>query len=205
MSDAPGTTADERIGAWVQRLAQPSPDPGGGAAAAVVLAAGAALVSMSAGYAEHGRGREAAERAAADARRRALASADEDAAHSAALAEAYHLPEDDPRRRPMLRDRMLAAAASSRDVGEIARGLAPVLSDVADLVPPLLSADVAVAARLLATAVRASAVNLRSNTSSARSAGAAENDLSPLQDAERRMLQLADDLDATASAATARL
>jgi methenyltetrahydrofolate cyclohydrolase len=205
MDDSPPTTADATLGPWMERLSHPSPDPGGGAAAAVVLAAGAALVGMSAGYAEPGADRDEAERVAADARRRALAAADDDAAHSAALAEAYHLPEDDPARRPMMRERMLAAAASSRDVGEIARALLPALARVAEHVPPLLSADVAVAARLLAAAVRASAVNLRSNTSSARSAGADEAATAPLEAAERRMQRLAEDLDATASAATARL
>jgi formiminotetrahydrofolate cyclodeaminase len=205
MSEGPGSTANESVGSWIQRLAQPFPDPGGGAAASVVVAAGAALLAMSAGYAEPGPTRTAAERAAADVRRRALDAADEDAAHSAALAEAYHLPEHDPRRDALLRDRMLAAAASSRDVGELPRALLPALTEVADRVPPLLAADVAVAAGLLAAAVRASAVNLRSNISSARAAGASGADLMPLEDAGRRLQRLAETFDTTASAAMGRL
>lgn len=204
MTDAAEPTSSAAIGEWLQRLAAPAPDPGGGAAAAVVLAAGAALMSMSAGYADRGRVREAAT-AAETARRVALTEADADAAHSAALAEAYHLPEDDPARPEMMRERMRAAAASSRDVGEAARPLLAPLGALADEVPPLVRADVAVAARLLAAAVRASTVNLRSNLGSAASAGATETDLAALRFAEHDLNALADAFDAIAAAVTAHL
>jgi formiminotetrahydrofolate cyclodeaminase len=205
MTDVVEPLAEASVGAWLERLARPAPDPGGGAAAALVIAAGAALVSMAAGYADEGPERASAEDAAAAARRRALAAADEDAAHSAGLAEAFHLPEDDPARSRLLRERMLTAATSSRDVAEIPRALITPLDTVADVIPPLLSADVAVAARLLAAAVRASAANLRSNTSAARSAGADDSEVAPLREAEAAALDLAERFDRTASAATDRL
>jgi methenyltetrahydrofolate cyclohydrolase len=205
MTPPAAPTSAEVLGTWLARLSEPAPDPGGGAAAAVVLAAGAALMSMSAGYAHEGDARADAQAAAENARVRALAAADVDAAHSAGLAEAYHLADDDPSRPALMRERMQAAAASSRDVGEIARALRDPLAALADAVPPLLGADVAVAGRLLAAAVRASAVNLRSNVSSAASAGAGEVELGTLRAAELDLRALADAFDATAAAVTARL
>lgn len=205
MTDVVESMTEAAIGAWLKRLAQPTPSPGGGAAAALVIAAGAALVSMVAGYVDEGTVRATAEGIATHARRRAIDAADEDAAHSAGLAEAFHLREDDPTRPQLMRERMLAAAHSSREVVDVARALAAPLDAVARIVPALLSADVAVAARLLSAAVRASAANLRSNTSAAQSADADESEIASLREAEAEALDLAERFDRTASAATDRL
>lgn len=193
------------IGSWLERLAEPAPDPGGGAAAALVVAAGAALVSMSAGYAPPGAQRDAIAAAAGHARTDALSAADEDAQASAALVAAFGLAVDHPERAQRVRTATLAAAATSTRAVGIARTLVAPLEWLAAHGEPRLAPDVAVAARLLAAGVRATIVNLRCDATAAEQFGADAASVSALRAAESSADALADELDARAASVTASL
>jgi methenyltetrahydrofolate cyclohydrolase len=186
--------AGSTVVTWLERLAEPVPDPGGGAAAGLVLATGAALAGMAAGYVADPVEREPLVRAAGGARRAMLAAADADAEVSAALAGAYRLPADDPERPARIRSTMLAAAASARDLALLAAPLVPALERTRSIGAATLLPDAAVAAELLAAGVRGCAATVRADVSAAESAGEPEATVTWWRAEECRLAALADDL-----------
>lgn len=201
---SPGSLADSAIADWLARLAEPVPDPGGGAAAGLVIATGAALVSMTAGYIAPAEGTSIVG-AAADARAAALAAADADARMSGELVAAFRMPLDAPDRGERILDSTIRAAASSVDMVEIAADLIAPLHWLAEHGEARLAPDVAVAARLLACGIRAAAVNIRCDASSAAQFGATADTLGGLRRHEATALESASTLDALALTVTERL
>lgn len=179
---------------WLDALARAEPDPGGGAAAAVVLAHAAALAEMTAGYAPGPEARRCAD-AARHVRTRALAAAERDAAASRSLVMALRIS-DAAAAAPAVRE----AIDASVHIADLATELDPLLRWLAARGVPHVMADVAVAARLRAAAVRAAAVNLRVNAAAAASSEAAR-----ARRAESAAVSAADDADALAAAVTATL
>ena len=167
--------ATARIEDWLERLAAPVPEPGGGAAAGVVIATGAALAAMAAGYVPAGGSdveRHGVLAAATAARREALAAAEHDGRMSAALVSAFRRPSDDPDRPAAILATTVRAAEASSALVDVAASLLPALAWLDEHGEPRLAPDVAVSARLLACGIRASAVNIRCDTTSAVDAGA---------------------------------
>ncbi len=203
MDRFPIPAGESVVADWLDALARPSPEPGGGAASALVLATGAALVGMTAGYAQPGEARDEALGAAASVRSLALRSADEDGELSARLVEAFRSPPE--HRDGLVRDAAVAAAESGVVIAGLAASLAPVLTWLGEHGDDRLMPDVAVAARLVSAAVRATAVNIRCNTTAAGSAGAEGAVLLRLREREERALRDARLLDELAEAVTGRL
>lgn len=196
--------AHERIGDWLTALAAPHPEPGGGAAAGLVIATGAALVAMTAGYAE-GSAAAGILEAATRARGDALAAAEHDGRMSAALVAAFRSPEDEPGRAAAIIEVTVRAADASAGLVDIASALAAPLAWLETHGAPRVAPDVAVAARLLACGVRAAAVNIRCDTSSAQDAGAGEPVTARLEAALAGALEAAQTLEALADRVTATL
>ncbi|MFT4052140.1 MAG: cyclodeaminase/cyclohydrolase family protein [Microbacterium sp.] len=193
------------FGDWLDRLAAPVPDPGGGAAAGVVIAIGAALVSMTAGYAAGSPEREGIVGAAAQARAQALQAAAEDAEMSATLVAAFRQPTSDPSRSARILAASLEAAIASERLAQIAAALLEPLRWLQRCGEPRLAPDVAVAARMLACGMRAAAVNLRCDATSAADAGASVADIAQLRAAQARTCDIAGELEALAGDVTQTL
>lgn len=156
--------SEERIGRWLQELAESDGNPGGGAAAALMLAAAAALMSMSGGYVSAS-GAAQSELAgllerANQLRMDALAMAERDAKASAEFGEAYALPPSDQRDRH-LAQACLQAAKSSAALGALAMTALNDLRWLGQLAKPQLVPDVATALGMLRAVLQAASSNLR--------------------------------------------
>lgn len=197
--------ASSRVGDWLDRLAAPVPDPGGGAASGLVIAAGASLVAMASGYAAESAERAHVHDAAVAAVTAALAAADQDAAQSGALVAAFRLPETDPERRARILAASSEAAESSQAMVEIAATLLLPLRWLQREGASRLAPDVAVAARLLAAGIRAAAVNVACDATSAAAFGAPGSEIASLRARQRRAEDIADELDALAGDVTRSL
>lgn len=195
--------ATSRIDDWLERLAAPVPEPGGGAAAGLVIATGAALAAMAAGYAA-GAESAAVVATATAARRSALDAAEHDGRMSAALVAAFRRDGDDPDRSAAIVETTVLAARASSALVEVAASLFPALAWLDAHGESRLAPDVAVSARLLASGIRASAVNIRCDTTSAVDAGARgavitqlRTALTDAEDAAVRLEALAERITAT--------
>lgn len=195
--------ATSRIDDWLERLAAPVPEPGGGAAAGVVIATGAALVAMAAGYCA-GAERDGVVAAATAARQSALDAAEHDGRMSAALVAAFRRDDNDPGRPVAIVQSTVGAARASAALVAVAASLLPALAWLEAHGVSRLAPDVAVSARLLAGGIRASAVNIRCDATSAVDAGASSAVIEELhaaltdaEDAAARLETLAERLTAT--------
>lgn len=196
--------ATARLDDWLTALAAPVPDPGGGAASGVVIAAGAALVAMTAGYAA-APGGEPVLAAASTVRTEALVAAAHDGRMSDALVAAFRLPASHPHRADAIVEATVRAAEASAALVDAAASLTGPLTWLEVHGEPRVAPDVAVAARMLACGIRASAVNIRCDTTSAEAAGAAGEVTARLRTALREALDAAEVLDALAERVTATL
>lgn len=165
-----GPLGERTVAGLLEAIAAKTPVPGGGAVAALVGALGAALANMVVAYsagrkslAAHAALHEEAATALAALAESALALADADAEAYAALAELWKLPEDDPLRRDGWEDAVTAAIEAPRAVIEVAVSTFQWLERLADTTNPNLASDLAIAAVLAETAVRAAAWNVRIN------------------------------------------
>ncbi|AUG29045.1 MULTISPECIES: cyclodeaminase/cyclohydrolase family protein [Microbacterium] len=196
--------ASARLDDWLAALAAPIPEPGGGAAAGVVIATGAALVAMTAGYAVAPH-RDAVLADATRARRDALVAAEHDGRMSAALVAAFRRPAGDAQRPAAIIATTVAAAEASAALVDVAASLGSALTWLEEHGEPRVAPDVAVAARMLACGIRATAVNIRCDTTSARDAGAEVETLAPLRTALAEALAVAQRFDTLADRVTATL
>ncbi|PZU48780.1 MAG: formiminotransferase-cyclodeaminase [Microbacterium sp.] len=204
MSEPETPLAAAPIGGWLERLAAPVPDPGGGAAAGLVIATGAALVEMTAGYAA-GAERDGILERASQARHEALAAADEDGRMSAALVAAFRMPADAAGRAAAIAETTVRAADSSAALVRVAASLSAPLAWLEQHGETRLAPDVAVAARLLAAGIRAAAVNIRCDATSAADAGAPAGEVDRLAAMLAAALDDAATLDVVAERVTATL
>lgn len=162
------SVAHASVPEWIDQLAGPTPDPGGGAGAAVVMALGVATGQMALGYAAESAERDRFAAVLAAARAEAIILADTDAAASAALSAAYR--SQDQNSAAVRVDTLAAAARSSIAVAQLAQPVLPVLEWLVVHGETRLMPDVAVAAHLMAAAVRASVVNLDANVAATSAA-----------------------------------
>lgn len=196
--------AAARLGDWLTALAAPAPEPGGGAAAGVVIATGAALVAMTAGYAAAPGGEDVLAAASA-VRAEALIAAEHDGRMSASLVAAFRLPVSHPHRAEAIVQATVRAAEASAALVDAAASLTDSLAWLEVHGEPRVAPDVAVAARMLACGIRASAVNIRCDTTSAEAAGAAGEVTARLRTALVEAMDAAAVLDALAERVTATL
>ncbi|WP_460774637.1 cyclodeaminase/cyclohydrolase family protein [Microbacterium sp. GXF7504] len=194
----PDAAAPAALDAWLAAVARPVPAPGGGAVAAVVTGHAAALTEMVLGYSAASPARDRALEAAGGVRVDALADAARDAAASESLVAAFRAPEGAPGRADAVAHALRAATACSVAIVDTAARLRPPLEWAAEHGDRRLRPDVAVAARLLAAAVRSAAVNIRCNA-------APGDDGHDAEEAEADATRLADALDALAASVTAAL
>lgn len=153
---------------WLDELAQRGGAPGGGAAAGVVLAVSAALLRMVAAYTDDDdRAAECAERLIG-MRVNALRAVEQDGVRSAELGAALAEPAEATGRDARVCEAATAAAASSRELGEVGVALVDELRLLADIGNPHLAADLAVAAGVLAAGIAGASVNLRADLQLAR-------------------------------------
>lgn len=194
---------DDEIGAstgastvhdWVRRLAEPVGDPGGGAAAGVMLGMSCALTSMVASYTASSAATGADDAAVAaaigdraDARREhALRLADVDALRSKRFGAAYRERRGTPRD-AAVRSAGGEAARSSADLIALATQSFDDLDALADIAPPFLLADVAVATAALRGALVGAQANLLADRRELAEHGALVTADAPDDDATSRI------------------
>ncbi|RKR86060.1 formiminotetrahydrofolate cyclodeaminase [Micromonospora pisi] len=169
---------DEKIGEFLDRLADRVPAPGGGATAALHAAQAAALVGMVARYstgeryAEHQAAIDRIVGASDALRADALRLAAEDAAAFTAVTEAYRLPRDSEEQRV---DRSAAIATAlvgaAQPPVQVIAVAAEVLTLAEELLPignPNVSTDVAAAAEAARAAATTARVNVEVNLAGVR-------------------------------------
>ncbi len=165
-----GRLADRTVADFVRAAASKQPTPGGGAVAAVTGALGAALGAMVLNYtvgrkkyAEHADLHDGALTELTNLRQRLLDLADADAAAYRGLSDLWSLDENDPVRRERWADAVDAAIdAPSRILGAAEQAL-HLAEQLCGRSNRMLRSDLAIAAELAETAMRAAAWNVRAN------------------------------------------
>jgi formiminotetrahydrofolate cyclodeaminase len=168
------STADERIGSWLDALGSDSATPGGGAAAGVAAATGAALIAMvgrltigKKGFEDlDGRMREVVERA--DGERAAfLVLADEDAQAFESVMAAFRLPkgsdEEAASRTMAIQEAYEGAAAVPLELARRSVELMELAEDATALGNPHAASDGYSAGALLFAAALSALANVRIN------------------------------------------
>jgi formiminotetrahydrofolate cyclodeaminase len=164
--------ADQRLAAFLDAMAAPTPAPGGGAAAAVTAATAAALVAMAARLAKHGwPDSEKAAVRADELRHRALVLADEDATAYAAVIAASRRPAHDPDRSTLIRAALDHATDIPRQIATLAAEVAVLATAAATHGNPNLAGDATAASHLATAAERSAAELVRLNQAQANSGG----------------------------------
>lgn len=163
--------------AFLDALAAGTPTPGGGSAAAYCGAMAAGLVSMVARlsigkkkYADVEKRMQAIAHRAETLRTQLTAAVDEDAAAFNAVMDAYRLPktsdEEKAARRTAIQQTTIAAAEAPLHVAGMAAEIAELAAETAESGNANAITDAGSAASLAYTAVYASGLNVRINTSS---------------------------------------
>ncbi|BDU07220.1 cyclodeaminase/cyclohydrolase family protein [Nocardia cyriacigeorgica] len=168
--------ADATVAGYLADLAAKVPAPGGGAVAALHAAQGAALIAMVARYttrakdAEHRPVVDRIIEAADEARQRALALADADAAAFTAVGAAYKLPKNTPEETEARSAAITAALIEAARVpAAVVDEADEVLSLAAELLPignPNVVTDIGAAADAARAAATSSRLNIEINVGS---------------------------------------
>jgi glutamate formiminotransferase/formiminotetrahydrofolate cyclodeaminase len=173
-TDTPSATpaAGPSLDGWIDELAGAAPTPGGGSAAALAGTLAAALVAMVArltigrkAYAEvDAQARDIlteAEQLRGELRR----LVDEDAAAYEAVARAYKIAKEDPRRAQVIDDALLAAARPPTDVVKRGRRLLALAQTIEQIGNRNAVSDARVAGMLAKTAIDGATENVHANLS----------------------------------------
>lgn len=165
--------SDEKIGDFLERLADRVPTPGGGAAAALHAAQGAALLAMVARYttgekyAEHQATISRIVTEADEIRQIALRLADADADAFAAVAGAYALPqstgEEKAARSAAIAQALIGAAWPPAQVISVAAMVVDLAEALTGISNPNVISDVAAAAEAAGAAAATARVNVEIN------------------------------------------
>lgn len=172
---------DEKIGDFLDRLADRVPAPGGGATAALHAAQAAALIGMVARYstgeryAEHATTIDRIRGTSDTLREDALRLAADDAAAFTAVTDAYRLPKDSDTERSE-RSAAIATAlvGAAQPPARVIAVAATVLALAEELLPignPNVSTDVAAAAEAARAAATTARVNVEVNLTGVHDAG----------------------------------
>jgi methenyltetrahydrofolate cyclohydrolase len=146
---------DQRLAAFLDEVAAPTPAPGGGSSAALATALAAALVEMSAGIAESAAERDRAK----DIRERALVLAEEELTSYEPVLQALRLHLRDPDRPERLATALTEASNTPAEIAELAAETAELGARVAATAAPAVRGD-AVTGTLLAEAAATAAAGL---------------------------------------------
>lgn len=160
---------DEKIGDFLDRLADRVPAPGGGASAALHVAQAAALLGMVARYSTGER--YAAHQLAVDRivvetdelRSTALRLAQDDAAAFSAVSEAYQLPQATGEQKAARSAAIAAALAGAGEPPAAVIGVAGVVVGLAEELLPIGNRNVVTDVAAAAEAARAAATTARVN------------------------------------------
>jgi methenyltetrahydrofolate cyclohydrolase len=175
---------DETIGSFLGKLAARTSVPGGGATAALHAAQAAALLGMTARYSDSPRNAEHAATIAmimdeADRLRETsvgLIAIDGEA--FGAVAEAYRLPRDTGEQRATRSSAIAAAMVTASSPPAALIGIGTRLTELAELLQPVVNStvagDVAAAVQAVRAAVVTSQINIEANLSGVTDPGARE-------------------------------
>lgn len=162
--------ADYTLAELLDAAASRQPTPGGGAVAAVTAALAAALGSMVLNYtigrkkyADHADLHDRAMRDLTSSRAQLLDLAQADAEAYAALSELWSLKDDDPVRQQKWAPAVDAAIDAPSRIMQTAHEILRLVDELSGRTNRMLKSDLAIAAELAETAMRAGAWNVRVN------------------------------------------
>ncbi len=157
---------DLTLGAFLTRVAEPTPAPGAGAVSATVVALAAGLTAMSAGLSRRQLpDAEAMAARAVELQDRARPLGQRDGEAYAGVLAAQRLPSDDPRRADALRAALSDATDVPLEIATIGAAVLDIAADVVRRGNPNLKGDALTACLMAQGAVRSAAALVELNLS----------------------------------------
>ncbi len=189
------------LGSFLERVAAPSPTPGGGSVAALAGALAAALANMVCNLTlsresdgSETKGLIAVLEAAEGLREKLAALVQEDASAYEKVLEAYRLPKASAAEKEA---RSKAVQQALEEAAKVPLNVAKGALEVLELVPPILergipsaASDAGVAAYMAQGALKAAALNVRTNLSSLQDTRSYEEQLSSLETRAQELMKV---------------